>query len=421
MSSSSMKVATQTTANVHHLRGISGILSSVVTIKAVRRGVTLCLAFGLLVVAPGAQAASRLETWTLHSRFINPALTPFNGPAQLRVNVLLPPGYNGRRRFPLLLLLHGHGDNYASWMDPAHGDLPALAPGGVGGIVVMPDGAQGWYTDWWDGGARGGDGRAWESFYLDQLLPLIQRRLRVLPDRRYHAVAGLSMGGEGAIYLGEQRPDYFGTVASFSGVLSILRPEWPTGFGTQGQDFNQVYGAAGGFYAQGHDPTTLAGNLAHTRVFVRVGDGVVNPPYPNELTNYFGAAAEVELRQHAQDFVAAVGPTGAVLHYEPVDGIHDWPWWRLAFSSFLQWGMFGSVSSSSTRWTYETVRSSGRAWGLRFQFSRPPTTLEKFQLEGRRLTATGAGRVTIILDSGRRFTGTLPFTRVIPAARGRGR
>jgi S-formylglutathione hydrolase FrmB len=370
----------------------------------------------LLLAAPAAQAGSRLVTWTLQSRYINPALTPFNGPAKLGVNVLLPPGYNGRRRFPLLLLLHGHGDSYSSWMAPNHGDLPALAPG-LPAIVVMPEGAQGWYTDWWDGGARGSDGRAWESFYLDQLLPLIQRRLRILPGRRYHAVAGLSMGGEGAIYLGEQRPDYFGTVATFSGVLSILRPEWPTGFNTQGQDFNTVYGAPGGFYAQGHDPTTLVSNLAHSRVFVRVGDGVANPPYPNELTNYFGAAAEVELHQHAQDFVGALGPTGAVLRYEPVDGIHDWPWWRMALSSFLQWGMFGPVAGTSTHWAFQTVRASGRAWGLRFRFSQPPTALERFSLDGRSLTASGSGRVTIIPDSGRRFTATLPFTRMIRRAR----
>jgi S-formylglutathione hydrolase FrmB len=332
--------------------------------------------------------------------------------------VLLPSGYNGRRRFPLLLLLHGHGDNYASWMAPAHGDLPALAPG-LEAIVVMPDAAQGWYTDWWDGGARGRDGRAWESYYLDQLLPLLGRRLRILPDRRYHAVAGLSMGGEGAIYIGEQRPDYFGTVGTFSGVLSILRPEWPTGFNTQGQDFNTVYGAAGGFYAQGHDPTTLAANLAASRVFVRVGDGVNSPFDPNDASNYFGALAEAELRQHAQDFVGAVGPTGAVLQYEPVDGIHDWPWWRMAFSSFLKWGMFGAVSSSPTHWSYSTVRSSGRAWSVRFSFTAPPSTLEKFQLNGRTLSATGAGRVRIIPDGGRAFTATLPFTHVIAPARRR--
>lgn len=371
---------------------------------------------------PGAPTEARLVTWTLTSRFVNPKLTPFNGsgPPQLRVNVLLPPGYNGRRRFPVLLLLHGHGDTYASWMDPAHGDLEALAPG-LRAIVVMPDAAQGWYTDWWDGGARGSDGRAWESYFLDQLLPLIQRRLRILPGRQNHAVAGLSMGGEGAVYLAEQRPDYFGTVGTFSGVLSILRPEWPTGFNTQGQDFTTVYGAAGGFYAQGHDPTTLAPNLAQSRVFVRVGDGVNSPFDPSEVTNYFGALAEAELRQHAQDFVTALGSTTATVHYEPVDGIHDWPWWRLAFSAFLRWGMFGSVPAGSSHWTFLTVRSTGQAWGLRYRFAQPPTQLEKFQLDGKTLTATGAGRVTIVPDGGRRFTATLPFTRVIKPARRRRR
>src|SRR5438270_1724930 len=333
-------------------------------IASLRRplAISLLVLVGALAAPGAATAGQRLLTWTLSSRFVNPAINPFNhGVHALRVNVLLPAGYDGAQRFPLLLLLHGHGDTYASWMDPASGNLLGIAPG-LRAVVVMPEGGQGWFTDWWDGGARGSDGHGWESFYLDELLPAIQRRLRILPDRRYHAVAGLSMGGEGAAYLASQRPDYFGTVASFSGVLSLLRPEWPTGFNTQGQDFQTVYGPPGGFYVQGHDPTTLATNLAHTRVFVRVGDGLVIPPYENELTNTFGMAAEAELRQHAQQFVAAAQAAGPLVHYEPVHGIHDWPWWRMALVSALRWGLFGQVAQAPQTWTYRTVRTSGRAW-----------------------------------------------------------
>ncbi len=82
----------------------------------------MAVATGALLALPAPAFASRLETWTTQSRFVDPAKVEFNGPADrpkaLRVNVLLPDGYDGRRRFPVLFLLHGHGDAYDSWADP---------------------------------------------------------------------------------------------------------------------------------------------------------------------------------------------------------------------------------------------------------------------------------------------------------------
>jgi esterase/lipase superfamily enzyme len=275
----------------------------------------------------------------------------------------------------------------------------------------MPEAAQGWYTDWWDGGRRGSDGKGWERYFLDELLPLVQRRLRILPARSQHAIAGLSMGGEGAIYLAEQRPDFFGAAASFSGCLSIQRSEWPTGFGTQGQNYADVFGDVNGFYATGHNPTALVANLRYTRVFVRVGNGVAYPVYPNEATNYFGAVAESDLYQHAQDFTAAAANAGVDVHYEPTTGIHDWPWWRAALASAVQWGFFKPVSSAPAAWRFQTVSQAGRAWDLRFRFAAPPEAVETLSRNGDVLSATGAGVVTIRPDHFRAFTAKLPFTR----------
>jgi hypothetical protein len=193
--------------------------------------------------------------------------------------------------------------------------------------------------------------------------------------------------------------------------LSIQRPEWPTGFGTQGQSYAAVYGPADGFYATGHNPTALVGNLAHTRVFVRVGDGVVYPYYPNELTNTFGAVAEADLFQHAQDFTQAAARAGVEVRYEPTTGIHDWPWWRSAFSSALQWGLFAPVAEAPQSWTFQTVSQSGTAWDLRFEFAAPPAAVERFSRRGDVLSATGSGTVTIRSSRWTTFTAALPFTR----------
>lgn len=367
--------------------------------------------------------ASQLVTWTIPSRYVDPARSQFNPPppgvpnrpAALRVNVLLPDGYDGVRRFPVLFLLHGHGDAYDYWVNTQKGDLLEIAKG-FPGIVVMPEAATGWYTNWWDGGARGGDGRAWERYFLDEVIPLANSRLRILSGRANHAIAGLSMGGEGAIFFAEQLPGYFGSAATFSGVLSLQRPEWPAGFDTQGQNHLDVYGdpQAQQFYWTGHNPTALAGALHYTRVFVRVGDGVALPFFPGEETNYFGAVAEAELSQQANDFVDAARAANVDVTYEPTTGVHDWPYWRLALESALRWGFFKPVPDAPARWSYSTVSQTGRAWDISYSFAAPPATVETLSRDGDRLRATGAGVVTVAADGRPAFTAALPFDRVLP-------
>src|SRR4051794_12961854 len=254
-------------------------------------------------------------TLTTTSKFVDPAKEQFNNPPcdaparpnALRVNVLLPDGYDGAKskRWPVLFLLHGHGDSYDAWMAACNGDLQNVAKN-FPGIIVMPEGAQGWYADWWADGAR--NAHKWESYYLNELIPLINKRFKISALRQDHAIAGLSMGAEGGMYLAEQLPGYFGSVASFSGPLSIQRTEYANGgMDTQGQAFTDVFGPPDGFYATAHNPMANVVNLKSTRVFVTVGNGVGDA---SNATNYFGAVAEADLHQHAEDFVAAAKDAG---------------------------------------------------------------------------------------------------------------
>ena len=203
-----------------------------------------------------------------------------------RANVLLPDGYNPHRRYPLLVLLHGLNGDYDSYVYA--GDTAIFK--GFNGIVVMPEGADGWYADWWNGGERGSP--AWESYELNEVIPAILARFPILPQRRYHAIAGISMGGLGAAYLGSRLPGFFGSVASLSGFVDpqyfaqIADPAM--GFlsnASQNGDNNwdPVYGPPHGFYATGHNPTQLVTNLQQTRVFVSTGNG---DPSSAEMSQY---------------------------------------------------------------------------------------------------------------------------------------
>jgi S-formylglutathione hydrolase FrmB len=386
----------------------------------VRRALFLGVLLSVLAAFAPPASADRIVTLTTTSRFVDPAKQQFNKPPKgvpdrpnaLRVNVFIPDGYDsGRTRFPVLYLLHGHGDSYDAWASPSNGDVMRIAKG-FPGLIVMPEGAQGWYADWWNGGKRAEP--AWERYYLDELMPLIERRFRIRRGRRWHAIAGLSMGGEGAAYLAEQRPGWFGSVASFSGPLSIQRAEYANGgMDTQGQKFTDVFGPPSGFYATAHNAEANTANLAHTRVYVTVGNGVGGP---SEVTNYFGAIAEAELNRQAEDFVAAAKADRVDVTYVPRDGIHDWPYWRQHLAGALGWGFFEPVAAAPLQWSFRTAAQTGEAWGFRYRLAQPPSELVTFERSGDRIAGKGSGTVTITTPRGVRFTAQLPFERAIPAA-----
>jgi S-formylglutathione hydrolase FrmB len=114
-----------------------------------------------LAQAPHARA-DRVLTWQLHSRYVDPQTAALADPTHgsgtvhrtsLRVKVLLPTGYNGHRRFPVLYLLHPHGSDADSWLDPGQGDIRKLARH-LGAVIVMPDCGVNYCSDVWNGGSR---------------------------------------------------------------------------------------------------------------------------------------------------------------------------------------------------------------------------------------------------------------------------
>lgn len=394
--------------------------------RAIRRALlTLLMPTFLALAAPAAADPARIVSWggpaVGQSRFVDPSAAPSGSyneppgvgerPNALRADVYLPSGYgeDPDRRYPVLYLLHGQGDAFDSWPNPENGDLMNTAAG-FGGIIVMPEGDRGFYTNWWNGGERGDP--SWERYHLDQLVPLVERRLRIRSGRRWHAIAGLSMGGEGAMYYASQRPDYFGSAAAFSGPLSIQRQTYQGAFDlATGQSKEAIFGdpQEQEFYWRGHNPRALAGNLRATRLFVAAGDGVPNPARPDEVLNTFGQAAEAELGQQAAEFSAAAESAGADLTYDPHQGIHDWSYWRADLAHAIKWGFFERPPHAGREWSFETVSQKGTAWRIGFRFASPPTEVISFERDGAALRGEGSGRVVL-----RRGRGSCPLSAKLP-------
>ncbi|HXH24184.1 MAG TPA: alpha/beta hydrolase-fold protein [Vicinamibacterales bacterium] len=387
-------------------------------------GVTVMLAAAL--AGPGPATASRVVTFTEPTRFVDPAQEPastFTVPRDPKVNVLLPDDYdrNPRRRYPVLYLLHGASSEYGYWLDASKGAAAEIAKG-FPGVIVMPDGGRfSMYVDWWNGGERGNP--RWREFHLRQLRRTIERRFRIRRARRWHAIAGVSMGGQGAMRYAAQLPGYFGSVAAFSPAM--LDMQSPLLFAEYhvivtpltGHGYEKWFGPVNGFYATANNPVRLLENLRHTRMFVTSGDGV---PCPGDPVLYPTAAAdlltEVEVRRQTSDFATAARRAGFEIAERKTCGIHSWPLNRRALADAIDWGLFRPVAERPRRWEFSTASPSGPMWNLRYRMHEPVTALNTFRREGGVLSGSGAGGVTIRGRHGCRFRATLPFRRRLPAA-----
>ena len=137
-----------------------------------------------------------------------------------RVNVLLPDGYDTSRRYPVLFLLHGGGENYSTF-DTKYDIRNHTA--GRDLIVVMPDGgAAGWYCD--PESSNVGP-RNWETFHIKELLPWVDATFATTGQASGRAVSGFSMGGFGALKYTAKYYGHFASVSSHSGPADLRGPD----------------------------------------------------------------------------------------------------------------------------------------------------------------------------------------------------
>jgi enterochelin esterase-like enzyme len=129
--------------------------------------------------------------------------------------IYLPPDYEtSNRRYPVLYLLHGAGDNQSGWTQ--FGELLAIANKAIidgsatAMIIVTPDAGgekQGYFNsgDW-----------KYEDFFFQELIPYIEKTYKVKAEKRFRAIAGLSMGGGGTFAYALRHPDMFSTACPLS-------------------------------------------------------------------------------------------------------------------------------------------------------------------------------------------------------------
>lgn len=235
--------------------------------------------------------------------------------------ILYPASYqypeNRERRYPVVYLLHGVAGESANWLERTgvaqyvmHYDL----------LIVMVEGANGWYTD---SATKPADN--YESYILRELIPDVEKRFRVSAQREGRAIAGLSMGGYGAIKFGLKHPEMFALAASMSGAFGAA--SWTEKElkdpGVLRDSVLQTFGPAGSPTRAANDVFKLAREVPAKQIsflpFFYIDCGTED--------FYFTASREL-----ATLFVELKIPH----EYRELPGNHSWPYWDAQLQEILK-------------------------------------------------------------------------------------
>jgi S-formylglutathione hydrolase FrmB len=136
---------------------------------------------------------------------------------EIKAVMIRPSDYATGSAFPVVYLLHGHGGDYSDWIKKVP-EISGLADL-YHFIIVCPDGSRaGWYFD-----SPVDSSYRYETYISRELVAWVDGHYKTIRNRAGRGIAGLSMGGHGALYLAFRHQDVFGATGSMSGGVD-LRP-----------------------------------------------------------------------------------------------------------------------------------------------------------------------------------------------------
>ncbi|HLT70763.1 MAG TPA: alpha/beta hydrolase family protein [Acidimicrobiales bacterium] len=288
--------------------------------------------------------------------------TPSDVSVPVKVRVLLPAGYDPDRAQPydVLYLLHGGGGTYADWS--TWGDVAGNLPG-FDGIVVMPEGGRaGWYSDW-PGRTDGNFAPLWETFHVHQLVPWVDANFNTSGTRSGRAVAGLSMGGYGALRYAGRHPHLFSAVGAFSAGTDINPPGarkiisdsmWQAGAAIELTGLLDGHFRVNPPWFSGIDPVQyrLEAIFGPPSGWPSINPMDLAPAYDaydGRMAVYAGGLAgsggETDIGTWNLAFHQRLEQAGVEHRWCGGQGSHDWTWWRRHLRDFVAFA-FGTTPSS---------------------------------------------------------------------------
>ena len=238
--------------------------------------------------------------------------------------VYLPPDYeSSQRSYPVLYLLHGGGDDQTGWVQ--FGEVLHIADKAIYEgkatpmVIIMPDantGRRGYFND------IKGEWR-YEDFFFEELMPHVEQKYRIKSEKRYRAVAGLSMGGGGSFMYAMHRPDLFSSAAPLSASTGSLSLEaMKARMDRMEVDYSDLSDEELEAYRRRHSAVALvedlpADDLKSVRWFIDCGD--------DDFLYEGNALVHIAMRKKE------------IPHeYRVRDGGHTWTYWRESLPVVLE-------------------------------------------------------------------------------------
>jgi enterochelin esterase-like enzyme len=234
--------------------------------------------------------------------------------------VYLPPDYEtSQRNYPVLYLLHGSGDDQTGWVQFGEvlriADKAILEGTATSMVIIMPDansGVRGYFN------SIKGDWR-YEDFFFEELMPHVEKKYRIKGEKRFRAIAGLSMGGGGSFMYALHRPELFSSacpLSAYVGPLSLDELEERLKRGNEEYNKKDLK-----VYYDRHNAISLVQNL---------------PVDDIKSVRWYIDCGDDDFLYEGNSLVhIAMKKKGVPHEYRVRDGGHSWTYWRESLPKVL--------------------------------------------------------------------------------------
>ena len=265
----------------------------------------------LLLISALVTVAAVMATAQTGKVYDNLTMTSKILKGERKYAVYLPPDYEtSSRSYPVLYLLHGAGDDQTGWVQ--FGEVLRIADAAIANgtatpmVIVMPDansGKRGYFNDpeneW-----------RYEDFFFEELMPYVEKTYRIKGEKRYRAVAGLSMGGGGSFIYALHHPELFSSACPLSAYIGPLSFEEFKGRNSRGSQDEETLRA----YYERHNALSLVRSMPEeqkkaVRWFIDCGD--------DDFLFEGNSLVHIEMRKQ-----------NIPHEYRVRNGGHTWTYWR---------------------------------------------------------------------------------------------
>jgi S-formylglutathione hydrolase FrmB len=167
----------------------------------------------------------------------------------MQYRLVMPSSVVPGQRLPVVYLLHGGGGGFRDWTN--YSDVAHFAESGL--ILVMPEGASSYYTN-----AVDPPEDRYEDYIVRDLIADVESKFPAAAGRSNRAIAGVSMGGFGAVTLALHHPDVFVFAAGISSAIDVPRRAFSFKRLQQSRHYNSIFGPSGSQARRDSDPFVLA-------------------------------------------------------------------------------------------------------------------------------------------------------------------